>query len=125
MTRRWGERRSDRGLVTTELALLFPIVVIVVLLIVQVALWSHANAVAQAAAEHGAEVAAAFGATADDGRTAATGFLDQAGQIDDAVVQAQRVDGQASVTVRGTFPSVFGRLDVAATTTIVVEQVVP
>lgn len=118
-------REDESGLVTTELALLFPIVVLVVLFIVQAALWSHANAVAQAAAEHGAEVAAAFGASADDGREAATGFLAQAGQINDPVVQAVRVDGQASVTVRGTFPSVFGRLDVAATTTIVVERVAP
>lgn len=120
-------RRTDdeSGLVTTELALLFPLVVLVVLLIVQVTLWSHANAVAQAAAEHGAEVAAAFGASADEGREAATGFLERLGQIDDPVVQAIRTDEQASVMVRGTYPSVFGRLDVAATTTIVVERVAP
>lgn len=96
---------------------------IVVLLIVHVTLWAHANAVAQAAAEHGADVAAAFGADPDEGRVAAERFVDLAGQVDGAVAVVAPSATDVTVTVTGTFPSVFGRLDVRASSTVVLERV--
>ncbi|WP_219459882.1 TadE/TadG family type IV pilus assembly protein [Nonomuraea rhizosphaerae] len=51
------KRRRDRGATVIELALLMPVVLAVVLLIVQVALWFHGRQVAEAAAREGARVA--------------------------------------------------------------------
>ena len=108
---------------TTELAVLFPVVMVVVMLTVHVALWAHANAVAQAAAEHGAEIAAAFGADPDEGRRAAARFIDLAGQVDDAIAVVNTGPENVTVTVTGTYPSVFGRLTVEARTTLVRERI--
>ncbi|TXK36033.1 TadE/TadG family type IV pilus assembly protein [Nonomuraea sp. C10] len=52
-------RRRDGGASVIELALLMPVVLAVVLLIVQVALWFHGRQVAEAAAREGARVARA------------------------------------------------------------------
>ncbi len=116
---------SERGLVTTELAVLFPVLILAVLAMMQLALSAHANAVAQRAADRGAEAAAAFGASADDGKIAAQDFLVLAGQIDDPQVEAVRTPATASVIVRGSYPSVFGRLQVAAAAHVPIERVVP
>lgn len=117
------EIRAERGLATTELAILFPIVMAVVLSIMHVALWSHANAVAQAAAEHGAEVAAAFGADPDEGRVAAEEFVERAGQVGDAIAVVSMRAADVTVTVSGTYPSIFGRLEVSASSTLVIERI--
>ena len=103
--------------------MLFPIVMVVVLLIVHVTLWAHANAVAQAAAEHGADIAAAFGAEPDAGRIAAERFVDLAGQVDDAVAVVVPSADDVTVIVTGTYPRVFGRLDVQASSTTVLERI--
>lgn len=116
-------RSGERGLVTTELAVLFPVVMVVVLLIVHTAMWAHANAVAQAAAEHGADVAAAFGAEPDDGRLAAERFLEVAGQVGGAIVIVTPSRTEVKVRVIGTYPGVFGRLEVRASSTSVIERV--
>lgn len=52
-------RPRDGGATVIELALLMPVVLAVVLLIVQVALWFHGRQVAEAAAREGARVARA------------------------------------------------------------------
>lgn len=92
---------------------------------VQLALSAHANAVAQAAADHGAEAAASYGASDLDGKAAAQDFLVLAGQIDDPLVEVVRTSSSAAVVVRGTYPSVFGRLDVAASASVPIEQAIP
>lgn len=50
-------RSRERGATVVELALLMPVILAVVLLIVQVALWFHGRQVAEAAAREGARVA--------------------------------------------------------------------
>lgn len=92
---------------------------------VQLALSAHANAVAQAAADRGAEAAANYGASIDDGKAAAQDFLVLAGQIDDPQVEVVQTATTAAVIVRGTYPSVFGRLDVAAAANVPVERGAP
>ncbi|MGW0478313.1 TadE/TadG family type IV pilus assembly protein [Nonomuraea sp. NPDC003214] len=66
---RWRRRMAsggrERGASVVELALLMPVVLAVVLLIVQVALWFHGRQVAEAAAREGARVARS--APADSG----------------------------------------------------------
>ncbi|MEU8269880.1 TadE family protein, partial [Sphaerisporangium sp. NPDC049002] len=54
-------RGRDRGATVVELALLMPVLLIVILLVVQSALWFHGRQVADAAAREGARVARAAG----------------------------------------------------------------
>lgn len=58
---RGSQPRGDRGATVVELALIMPLVLAVVLLIVQVALWFHGRQVADAAAREGARIARAAG----------------------------------------------------------------
>jgi len=117
-------RSGEDGLATTELAILFPVVIAVVLGIVQVALWAHAGAVAQAAADHGAEVAAAFGSSDAAGMAAAQDFAMNAGTITNVAVSANNPSASelVAVTVSGSYPTVFGTKQVSATSTTVRER---
>lgn len=86
------------------------------LAVVQSALWAHANAVAQAAADHGAEIASSFGSTEAEGELAAQNFLAEAGAVRDAEVDAVFVSAnRVEVRVTGTYPTVFGSLTVEST----------
>ena len=99
---------------------------VVLVVMVQVALWAHANSVAQAAAEHGAEVASAFRATEAEGEQAAEGFLANASHMSNVDVDVQRsAAGVVTVQVRAESPGVFGPLAINATTSLVVERVGP
>lgn len=55
--------RGERGATVIELALLMPVILAVVLLVVQFALWFHGRQVADAAAREGARFARATGAS--------------------------------------------------------------
>jgi hypothetical protein len=105
--------------------ILFPVFIAVVLAIVQGALWAHAGAIAQAAAEHGVEVAATVGAADDDGVAAAQDFTANAGTLQSVVVlAANAADSElVQMTVTGRYPTVFGSLTVTATATTVRERV--
>ncbi len=95
-----------------------------VLAIVQAALWAHAGAVAQAAADHGVEVAALLGSDDAAGAAAAHDFARNAGTLNGVVVAADNAPGSELVvmTVTGSYPSVFGSLSVSATATTVRER---
>ncbi|GLW05446.1 hypothetical protein Misp01_05760 [Microtetraspora sp. NBRC 13810] len=54
--------RRERGATVIELAMIMPVVLAVILLIVQVALWFHGRQVADAAAREGARIARSAGA---------------------------------------------------------------
>jgi len=107
------------------LAILFPVVLAIVLAMFQTALWAHAGSVAQAAAEHGADVAATFGADDAQGTEAAHDYAANAGTIRDVAVTASNAPNSelVSVTVTGTYPSVFGSLSISSTATAVRERV--
>ena len=96
----------------------------VILAVVQGALWAHAGAIAQAAADHGVEVAAALGSSDDAGEAAALDFASNAGTIGDVGVDiANAADSELVVmTVRGTYPTVFGTKTVTATAVTVRER---
>lgn len=101
--------RADCGSVSAELVIATPLLLLMVLAIVQFALWSHATHIAQAAASQGLATARVQDATAAQGDAAARRLLDQLGRgpltttrIDvtrsgDAVVI--RVSGQASAVI--------------------------
>ncbi|MFF5108801.1 TadE/TadG family type IV pilus assembly protein [Streptosporangium sp. NPDC000509] len=52
-----GDRAGERGATVVELAIIMPVVLVVVLLIVQSALWFHGRQIADAAAREGARLA--------------------------------------------------------------------
>ena len=95
-------RRSgaERGSAAVELVLLTPLLMVCVLVVVQFALWQHARHVLLAAAQEGARVARAQGATAEDGRLRAQSYI---GQIGPDLVTAPTIEVDRSldlVTVR-------------------------
>ena len=76
---------------------------LLLMLVVQFALWAHATHIAQAAANSGVQTARAYGSTADAGATEATTVLDQlAGTVLTGThVEARRDAATATVTVTG------------------------
>lgn len=67
-------RRSD-GSVSAELVIITPVLMLLVMLVVQFALWQHAQHVAMAAAERGAETARVEGGSDVQGQNAAQSTL--------------------------------------------------
>ena len=88
--------------------MVIPLVMLLVLLIVQFAVWQHALHVAQAAAEQGLAAARVQDGTAADGHAAAEAVLDQIGRgpLVDPAVGVDRGATQVSVTVDATAESV-------------------
>jgi Flp pilus assembly protein TadG len=82
-TRPWRRRTrqlgDDTGGVSVELAILFPIVLILLLSIVQAGMWWHARNLTLTAAHAGLEAGRTTTGTTDTAHTAATTYLDRAG----------------------------------------------
>ncbi len=93
----------ERGSATTEVVLLTPVLLFLVLLVVQFGLWYHAEHVAQAAAQEGVRSARLEGSSADAGRTRAVAFLSTVGPtiVQEPVVTATRDANTANVSVEG------------------------
>jgi Flp pilus assembly protein TadG len=100
-------RRGEDGNSTTELVLLMPVVLFVVMLIVQTGLYLHARQVVEAAAHEALEAAQGETATQDLGRQAGDTFLAEAGGVRDATVDVTRSGTQVSVSVTATAPNVL------------------
>lgn len=131
-TRRGRPRRtgqSERGLATTELAFLTPLILFLIIGIAQAALWAHATAVAQAAADFGADIGSTYGADPLAGEEAARQFVAQSGGLNNVVPGSSlsTVAGvdQVTVTIVGEVPSVVGSLTVRAASTSAVEVIRP
>lgn len=95
---------AERGSATTEVVLLTPVLLFLIMAIIQFGLWFHAQHVAQAAADQGVRTARSNGSAVEEGRQRAEDFLDAAAPtlIGDPVVVARRESDIASVTVDGT-----------------------
>ncbi len=121
--------RGDRGSVSAELVIATPLLLLMLLAIVQFALWSHATHIAQAAASQGLAVARAQHGTAAAGTSSAQQLLDQlaSGPLTGSAVSTDRNTASASVRVSGTATSVvpFLRLPVHAEAAGPVERFVP
>jgi Flp pilus assembly protein TadG len=72
--------RSERGIATLEAVLVFPILLLLLMVIFQFALWYNANELATAAAQDGARTARVVGGTAQAGIDRADSLLDQTGR---------------------------------------------
>ncbi|MHB8448958.1 MAG: TadE/TadG family type IV pilus assembly protein [Mycobacteriales bacterium] len=97
-------RGRDAGSFSLELAVLFPVFLLLILLIAQAALYFFARSVATSAAQQGADTARLQGNTPVDGASTATAFVtDQGGGILDdlAVTTTGSTPTQVSVTVTG------------------------
>ena len=70
-----GHRRADRGSLSLELAILFPVVLMLTLGAVQTGLWFSARNMCQAAAEAGVRAGKVLNAPAGAGAAAARGYL--------------------------------------------------
>jgi Flp pilus assembly protein TadG len=95
---------GEAGVSTLEAVLVFPALLLLLMLIIQFALWYHATDLATAAAQDGARAARVEGATASDGALQANQLLDQTGR---SILQGRQVtverDADATrVEVRGT-----------------------
>lgn len=121
--------RGDRGAVSAELVIATPLLLLMLLAIVQFALWSHATHIAQAAASQGLAVARAQDGTAAEGSASAQQMLDQLarGPLTGASVNADRTATSASIRISGTATSVipFLSLPVHAEAVGPVERFVP
>lgn len=104
MTRRRRDRRDDRGLVSTELTIVVPLLVWWLMLIVQFALWWHAKQVADAAAAEAVDVAQTVEGTAADGEAAALSLLDTSGNLSSVSVSVDRGADVVTAEVQGEAP---------------------
>lgn len=71
-----GGSDRERGLITLEIAILFPVLLAVIVAIVQYGLWYHARSLALAAAQQGVTAARTYTAEPAAGTQAAREFLD-------------------------------------------------
>lgn len=114
-----GGLADERGSVSVQMVLAFPILLMVLFGAVQAGLWFYARAIALAAAESGARAAAALNSSVAAGITDAEGFLaDVAGTTLTGVsVTGSRTATQASVTVTGKVVSLVPLIPIGVTQT--------
>ncbi len=100
----------DAGTSTVELVITMPALLLVVLVILQFGIWSHAQHVALAAARDGAEAARAYGGTDQAARDRAAASLDRLGPtiLRDPQVEVARASDEVTVTVAGSATSILG-----------------
>ena len=101
-------RHTERGYVTTEVVLLTPVLLFLVMLVVQFGLWLHAQHVAQAAADEGLRDARTVSVPLADAEARASTFLDQTASsvIQDRSLSIERDGDTARVIVIGHAPAV-------------------
>lgn len=113
-----GVWRDERGATTTELVIVMPVLLTMVMVIAQWTLWAHATHIAQAAASEALSAARVHGGTVAAGQAQAQHVLDQLGRgpLSGPQVSVTRDAHRAAVTITGTATSVlpFLRLPVHA-----------
>ena len=100
---------GERGAASVELAVTFPVVLLLVMTLIQAALWFYARSIALGAAQEGAREGRVQPASAARARSAAEGFLDQTAQdlLNDRDVAVTGSPASIAVTVTGTSLSLF------------------
>ncbi|WP_412738530.1 TadE family protein [Krasilnikovia sp. MM14-A1259] len=130
--RGWARVRArmsgDRGSVTAEMVVAWPLLLLVFALGVQVGMWALGQLGAQHAANHALQTTRVLDGTATAGRGDATTILQQlAGAfIDDPTVTVTRSADTATVTIRGHAPALFGvRIPIQTTVSAPTERFRP
>lgn len=100
--------RDERGQVTAELVIIMPLLMTLILVIAQVALWAQATHIAQAAASEALSATRVQGGTVQAGDAEAAQVLAQLGTatLRDPRVTVTRDAARASVTVHGSASAV-------------------
>jgi Flp pilus assembly protein TadG len=128
-TARFRRLRGDGGYSVVEAAILFPLLLLLVMVVFQTALWWHARHLAQAAAQEGARVARTYQGSAAAGQAQAEDYLNALGSrlLPQRTVDVSRTATTVTVRVRarviGIVPGL--RLDVDETSASPVERYVP
>lgn len=124
-------KRTEEGAATAELVLITPVLLLMLMLIIQFALWYHGSHVATAAAQEGARAARVEGGSGPAGASRAQRFLASLGRevVGEPQVTAARDGsrGVARVEIRGkAVPVVPGlRLPIRAVSEAPLERFVP
>ncbi|MEC3974321.1 TadE/TadG family type IV pilus assembly protein [Amycolatopsis sp. H20-H5] len=107
---------DDRGAATAELVLATPLLLLLIMLIAQFALWMHATHIAQAAASQALSVTRVQGGTAARGQTEASNVLAQlgSGPLRDPQARVTRNLDYAAVHVEGNVTAVVPFLTLTA-----------
>lgn len=121
---RYGD---EGGVIASQLAILMPALLGLIMLAVQFGLWAHAAQLARAAADEAAYTAALPDTTIEAGQAAAAGLLAQAGHLTDIRIDVDRTDDTVIATVAGVAPQVVPgfRWSVSATAATAPERFIP
>lgn len=108
----------DRG--SAELAVATPLMLLLLVLVVQVALWAHADHVAQTIAQHGQASARALEASEADGHARAHEVADQLrGELlQDVTITVDRTATTATVQVSARVPTMVSGLELPVSTEV-------
>jgi Flp pilus assembly protein TadG len=119
--------RDESGLVASELAVLAPGLLLLMMLAVQTSLWAHANQLADAAANAAVLAASTPDADAAAGRVAAGQLLAQAGHLASVSIEVERTDTTVTADVTGRAPRLIpvGTWTVTASAAGPVERFIP
>jgi len=100
---------DERGAATAELVIATPVLLLLILLIAQFALYMHATHIAQSAASQALSATRVHGGSAAAGNAEARRILSQLGNgsLQASAVEAHRGATQASVTVTGNATSIL------------------
>jgi Flp pilus assembly protein TadG len=119
--RRLSFWRDERGSVSAELVIATPLLLLLIMSVVQFAIWEHATHVADAVAQQGLSVGRLQGETAAAGQTEAQNVLDQLGSgvLVDSHITANQTAANTTIVVTGRAESIVGlfSLPVKATAT--------
>ena len=118
--------RSERGAVAAELVIATPLLLLLIMGVIQFALWEHAVHIADAVAQQGVSVGRLQGEPAAAGEQEARSVLDQLGPsvLTGVTITATKTTEMTTVTVTGHAESILGvfLLPVSATATGASEQ---
>ena len=118
--------RSERGAVAAELVIATPLLLLLIMGVIQFALWEHAVHIADAVAQQGVSVGRLQGAPAEAREQEARSVLDQLGPsvLTGTTITATKTTEMTTVTVTGHAESILGvfSLPVSATATGASEQ---
>ena len=122
-----SQLRDEDGMIASQLAILMPALLLLLMLGVQFGLWAHASQLARAAADEAAYTAALPDSTDTAGQTAASSLLVQAGHLTDIRIDIDRTPDTVVATVAGVAPQVVPgfRWSVSATAAAPVERFIP
>jgi Flp pilus assembly protein TadG len=101
-----GQLLDEDGVIASQLAVLMPAILLLIMLAVQFGLWAHGTQLARAAADEAAYIAALPDSTDATGQAAAAALLDQAGNLTDIRITLERQSDLIVATVVGQAPQV-------------------